>query len=246
VSDNRSSDNIQIPGALAVFAILVLVIGLLLLATSNIGPESSVRAAFSPTPGPTSSPAPTANAFAFKGYRPFASPDGVVKIEFPESWTFIPSPRGEKSYIFTPDQTGSSGVVVQLRVVARADLVNGMQGVTPQSTPKEVLTAAFTQSGSATQKIEDAKSGNLNGARTLQMNAPDQSGQPSGQDLETILLALDNTNFLLVQAIAPTTARERTKPIVDKMLETLQIDAALAAATSPAVTPAPAVPTPQK
>jgi hypothetical protein len=239
VSENRPSDQIQIPGSLAIFLILLLGLGIVLLSTSNISPESTIRASSSLTPAPSATAAPTVNAFSFAGYRPFASPDGVVKLEFPDGWNYIPSTQVAHSYVFSPDQTGASSVAIQIRVIPRSDLVAGMAGITAQSSPKEILTSAFGQVGGTPQKIDDAKAGSLSGARTVQANAPDDKGEPSGKALDTVLLALDNQNFVLIQAVSPTGASAQIKPILDKVLDTLQVDTArLAGPASPGVTSA--------
>lgn len=231
MSNNQSSDQFKIPGALAVFVLLLLSIGVVLLATSNIGAGSAIRASNSPTPPPT------VNAFDFKGYHPFTSADGVLKLEYPESWNYLPNPSGDYIYVFSPDTSLASGVAVQISVVSRADLVRGMQGTTAQSTPREVLTAAFTGTSNSNQKIEDVKAGNLSGARTILANALDDKGQPSGQALDTTLLALDNTNFLLLRAAAPTARQGSIKPVVDKILGTIQIDTTRIGAKNPVVVP---------
>jgi hypothetical protein len=240
-------DQIQISGSVATFVILVLAIGATLLATSNIGSQSAIRPSLSQTP------APTADAFAFTGYRAFASTDGVLKLEHPETWRYVPNTAGERIYIFAPDQSGASGIAIQIRIVPRADVVAGMTGVTAQSTPREVLTAAYMQSNNASQKIDDARAGNLTGARAIQTNAIGQNGQPSGQSVDTLLFALDATNFVLVQAVAPTSQQARFQPIVDRVIASMQVGAipvgtaavapATAVATQAATAPATAVAT---
>lgn len=234
------------PG-IRVFVILVLVIGAALLLTSGIDPQSSIRASLSPTPMPSGTPAPTPNAFAFAGYRPFASADGVIKVEFPDGWRFVADQRGQKTYTFSPDESLSSNVVVQVRIGTKAALIQGLTGATEKSTPLEILTLAFAATGGGGQKVEPARSGSLTGAKTFQPNAPDQNNQPSGQALETWLLSIDDQTIALVQGISPAAQWSQTSPILNKMMETMQIDRARAIATvefspSPSTVVAPVAP----
>jgi len=228
VSNTPRSEVIRIPvppRSTQVFIILVLLIGAVLLATNGIGQGSVVRASLSATPTITLTPQPTRNPFAFNGYRPFASPDGVLTLEFPDTWTFVPDPQNPKSYFFAPDAGLQSALVIQMRVLPSSNFVGSLPGLTESSTPRQILAAAFAQgTPGAQQPIDDVTASGLVGARAFQPNALDQSNAPSGQSLETWLLALDATHLLLIQAIAPATLWNQTQPVLKHLTDTLRVN----------------------
>ncbi len=225
--------------SVVVFAVLLLLIGSALLASSGISPQASVRASLSATPVPptaTASPAPTVNAFASSGVKTYQ--DAFIKFDYPDQWTVQADPRGRPSYSLTPGtltdaQTATTRVIVQ--VISTSALLQSIQGITEKSTPREILNIAVgqPQPGAPGIVINDVKAGTLTGAGFHQANSVDQTtGQPTNLETELWLLALDPTHIAIVQANTPS-GQWTTKmaPLYKRLTDSLTINVAAAIAT---------------
>lgn len=237
MSNNSSTSLLgTFPPSVKIFTVLVLLIGALLLATSGIDPNASVRAVSSATPSPTATAAPTLNPFASNTFKAFQSADGVLKVEYPDQWTALPAnPSQPQSYIFSPGGTqNTSGVVVGIQVALTSAL--GIPGLNPNSTPREILTQGVPTPAAGQPPIQfaDVKAGSLSGAGFHQTSVNQQTNQP--QEVELWLVKLDATHVLLIQAIAPPGQwTGKLQPLFQHMMDTLSVNAA--AIPTPTATP---------
>ncbi len=239
MSNNASPVIARIQQSTIVFIVLVFAVGALLLATTGLDPRTAVRASLSATPVPptaTNLPTPTADPFAFNSYKSFTSPDGVLSINLPDSWRFLPDPRGQKTYSFSPDASPTSdSIFISITVGARSDIAGQISGVTAQSSPRDILAMAVAQQ-SASQgqlKVTDVKVGKLAGASVHQSNATREG--------ELWLLSLDSNTLILIQVGSPQTlwtGPGKMAEVFAKMMEGLVVDAVKAAATQAATSPA--------
>lgn len=229
-----------------VFIVLILIVGALLLLTTGIDPQATVRASLSATPVPptlTATTAPTVNAFASTGYKTYQSTDNVLKIDYPDQWTPITDPNNPLTYLFSPGgNQNTTGTVVVVQVGTNADLIQGLTGATEKSTPKDVLNIAFgqPQAGQPPVTVSDVKAGSYTGAGIHQVN-PLSQGQPTNQERELWILTLDPAHVAVIQATTrPGQWNNQLRPIFQHMMDTLSvnIDAANKAAATAAVTSA--------
>ncbi len=232
MSNNPPSDVVaRIQPSTLVFVVLVLIVGALLLATTGIDPQATVRASLSATPVPptiTPSLAPTINAYASVGYKPYTSPDNILKIEYPDQWTPVIDPSSPLTYVFSPGGSqNNSGAVVVIQVGSNADLVSGLSGATVNSTPREVLTLAFgAQAGQAPINVNDVKAGSYTGAGIHQTN-PLRQGTPTSQERELWVLTIDPVHVAVIQATAlPGEWTSKLQPIFLHMMNSISFDSA--------------------
>jgi hypothetical protein len=208
VSNNPSSRVVmRIQPAAVVFLVMVLMIGALLLASSNIDPRAMQRAQFSPTP---------VDVFLFKAYKPWQSTNNLVQLEYPDTWQAQPDPQGNPfSYYFVPPGNATGLINVALYPLS--------QPVTPQAAIQQLASSqAQNQPAPAIKPVTIAGLQGMTAHQQIVSN--DQAGQSVPFDQDWVALALDDTHLLVIRTVSQTQDWPKMQPIIEHVINTLKVD----------------------
>jgi hypothetical protein len=231
------------PSAL-IFAVMILALGALLLASNSMDPRVGERPKLTPT---------TIDIYANVRYTAWKSLDGIFQFEHPEGWAVQANPSAALSYALVGQ--GSQNVPISFTLLTTTQLVQQMgapANLNANSTPEQLLTAAFAnpQAGQPAIQVRPAQAGTLKGASAhFTDSGQDRStGQTVPIDTEVVLLSLDGTHLMLIQGQGRTADWPKLQPVFNRFTETLKVDTAAAikildtpptpAATAPAATSA--------
>src|SRR5258707_959560 len=231
VSDHYEAGNEAKPPAstasrlLTIVELVVLAIAIFLL-VQRLLPAASAPAS---TPIPTSTPAPTEtldpSAFDLSTATTFKAPNDVLEILLPKSWKVAPATTpGRYSFYYGNDQSPS--VYIQISIAAPSELI---QAATPPATANDALTAirnSFQSQIPPGSKFTDnapVKIGKLDGTG-FTLSIPDSAGQPGAQ-LDARIAPLPGGKVVFVYTQAGNSSWTAAKPTVEKMLDSLVVNA---------------------
>jgi hypothetical protein len=229
---------------LTIVELVVLAVAIFLL-VQRLLPAASTPA---PTPFPTPSPAPTATldpaAFDLSTATVYKAPNDVIEILLPKTWQ--PAPTNESgSYAFYYGNAQSPTAIIQISIGPLQQLSASVsQLATPPATSKD-LVQAFKDSFQAQQIPPDAKFsdivpvkvGKLDGVAFV-LNVP-ASAQSPAVDLELRAATLPNGKAVLTFARVNGGLWAAAKPAIDKMMDSLVVNADAIPTATPTPTPIP-------
>jgi len=223
---------------------LMLVLGVLIMASNGIDTRSTQRAQFASTSEATSA-APvaatpvntpgSAGAFTALDFVNWSSPDGLVSLDRPKAWESINkiTSLGSIAYGIVVPGSADTGIVFQANV---RSAYPSLSDSSANSTARSLLRSYAPNI--ASDQIEDATISGLPAA-TFKTTVPGASG-----DIEAHLwlVKLDNDNILLLQIQGPATDSAALQTVIDRVIKSAKIDVAGIAAAltkaAPAATPA--------
>lgn len=208
-----------------IFIVLMLTLGALLLATTQVEQRAVVRAQFTLTPSLTFTPSITPtpiDPFAELSYVSWTSPDGLISLEHPQLWIPQASPQnGPAAYVLAAPGAQTTGILVlglpasQLaapNLPANPSPADYIRALVPDAPPEQIVSATVA---------------GLNGAhikQTLPQQDPRTGQTTLNVDRDFYLLTLDAQNFFVVQAIAPTSDWSKMQPVLERALTTLKLN----------------------
>jgi hypothetical protein len=236
VSKTPSPVIFRLPQSTLIYIVLMLIIGALLLISSNIDPRASVRAQFTPTP---------LDPFASLRYIPWKSPDGLISLDQPQRWfAQANTASGPIAYLIMAPGSANTALFIQATPYKQ---LKALKDLPANPTAEDCVKALLPDQPAADiRSIQVAK---LKGAAlktTLPASAADN--RPQSLDEEIWAFPLDSTYVLLIQALAPSTDWPKMQGVLDRLASTFQINAEVAvstlnqAFTTPAATEAIPVP----
>lgn len=240
------------PSAL-VFAVLVLVIGALLLASNSMDPKAGVRAQISPTL-PASTAQPTAlsvDRWGYSKFVPWKSQDSLIQTEHPDTWLAQQDPQQRLAYVIASPVSQGESIKIQMIPVVALNFQNSPANAAPADMLKQYL--ARPQVNQANAPIQPAEAGGLKGSRThWTVTVQDPNRGTIGVDTELWFLSLDPKYLLVIVSGTINADWPKMQPIFDHVVSTLKVDQAGAvkimdtlmagAATAPAAQPGAAGP----
>jgi hypothetical protein len=208
----------RLPQWALVFLVLIFALGALVLASSNIEPGASVRAAF--TQPPTLTPTPV-DPFVNLEYVTFRTVDGLFSLEHPASWAPQPNPaNGPVAYAITPPEAGNVGI--GLLALPKAQL--GIPDVPTDAAPDVLLRALFADQPDIQVRPVEAAGLSGAGARQTQSQPDPVTGQVSTLERDIWMLDLDPQNVLIIQGIAPGNFWPQMEAVFARAVQSLQVD----------------------
>jgi hypothetical protein len=218
---SRSSSSREIvrirPSAL-VFTAMMLIVGVLLLATNNIDPKAIRR------------PTMPVDVFVNMRYTGWTSPDGLIQFEYPDSW--VVQPMSSLAYGIVPAGTGTSEAFISVSMRTTASLLSwfSLDKTLAQDTTPDVLLQHALPILSPDQPVtvKPVQAGSLKGAGFHYVHnipAATASGQAVRNEGELWLLSLDSTHVLALTAEVPGTDWPKMQPVFDHLVSTLKVDA---------------------
>lgn len=221
---------------------LMLVLGVLIMASNGIDTRSTQRAQYASTSEATSAVPVAAtpvntpgSAFAGLDFVNWSSPDGLVSLDRPKAWESINkiASLGSIAYGIVVPGSADTGIVFQANV---RSAYPSLSDSSANSTARSLLRSYAPNI--ASDQIEDATISGLPAA-TFKTTVPGASG-----DIEAHLwlVKLDNDNILLLQIQGPASDSAALQSVIDRVIKSAKIDVAGIAAAltkaTPAATPA--------
>jgi hypothetical protein len=210
------------PSAL-IFAVMILGLGALLLATNSMDPRVGERPRLTPT---------AIDIYANVRYTAWKSPDGIFQFELPELWSVQANPNAQLYYQLVGQ--GNQGAPITFFLVNTSQILQQIPAsanVNVNSTPEQLLSAviASQRQGQPAVQVRSVQAGTLKGASAhFTETGQDTTGQAVSVDAEVMLLSLDPGHVMAIQAQSRTAEWPKLQPILTHFLETLKVDTAAA------------------
>jgi peptidylprolyl isomerase len=170
------------------------------------------------TPVPTSAPT---DPYADGPFVKYESADKVISFEHPAAWTVDLLNQGVPGYVVGPEGSGTTGISMIMLPIAQL----GLPDTNVSMTSDALIRAIFPQGDPA--NIRAVKTANLTGV-ALKQTVPTQdpaTGATMTLDRDFWLLIFPNENVLVIQGVSPVEDWPKMKPIFEKVMASLSLNA---------------------
>lgn len=214
--------------------------------------QTATALSYTRTPIPSWTPMPTATldaaAFDMSTATVYKAPNRVIEIPIPRGWQSEPgTDPGTYRFIYGDASTGVGAFAVLSIIIGEPNATyESVLDVTAADSPKAALEAfkkaqtASAPSG-ATQfsDVRETKIGKLNGSGlSFSIPGSQQTGSPD-REIDLLIAPLPDGKIVMVIVQASKSIWDRAKPVMDKMIEGLVINALAIPTATPTETPHP-------